>query len=126
MKSAEVRELLPHAADEVIHRDGSCWSEGRGLQNTQRVRRAFWEGPPQLPLADGRDHDQRSPRPAKPRSGRRSALGSASTEAKDAALEATARLLGERSAEILEANAADLADERAAGLTDGAARPARR
>jgi glutamate-5-semialdehyde dehydrogenase len=44
-------------------------------------------------------------------------LGSASTEAKDAALEATARLLGERSAEILEANAADLADERAAGLT---------
>jgi glutamate-5-semialdehyde dehydrogenase len=44
-------------------------------------------------------------------------LGSASTEAKDAALEATARLLGERSAGILEANAADLADERAAGLT---------
>ncbi len=44
------------------------------------------------------------------------ALGSASTEAKDAALEVTARLLGERSAEILEANAADLADERAAGL----------
>jgi glutamate-5-semialdehyde dehydrogenase len=32
-------------------------------------------------------------------------------------LEATARLLGERSAEILEANAADLADERASGLT---------
>jgi glutamate-5-semialdehyde dehydrogenase len=32
------------------------------------------------------------------------------------ALEATARLLGERSAEILEANAADLADERADGL----------
>lgn len=29
---------------------------------------------------------------------------------------ATARLLGERTAEILEANAADLADERAAGL----------
>src|SRR3954447_10749209 len=45
-------------------------------------------------------------------------LGSASTEAKNAALEATARLLGERSAEILEANAADLADERAEGLTD--------
>ncbi len=45
------------------------------------------------------------------------ALGSASTEAKDAALTATARLLGERSAQILEANAADLADERAAGLT---------
>jgi glutamate-5-semialdehyde dehydrogenase len=43
-------------------------------------------------------------------------LGSASTAAKDAALEATARLLGERTAEILEANAADLADERAAGL----------
>jgi glutamate-5-semialdehyde dehydrogenase len=45
-------------------------------------------------------------------------LASASTEAKDAALAAVARLLGERSAEILEANAADLADERAAGLTE--------
>jgi glutamate-5-semialdehyde dehydrogenase len=45
-------------------------------------------------------------------------LGSASTPAKDAALEATARLLGERTAEILEANAADLADERAAGLSE--------
>jgi glutamate-5-semialdehyde dehydrogenase len=33
------------------------------------------------------------------------------------ALEATARLLGERTAEILEANAADLDDERAVGLT---------
>jgi glutamate-5-semialdehyde dehydrogenase len=38
--------------------------------------------------------------------------------AKDAALEATARLLEERTAEIFEANAADLADERAAGLTE--------
>ncbi|HEY1356149.1 MAG TPA: glutamate-5-semialdehyde dehydrogenase [Solirubrobacterales bacterium] len=44
-------------------------------------------------------------------------LGSASTEAKDAALEATARLLGERAGEVLEANAADLADERAAALS---------
>ncbi|MBA3865720.1 MAG: glutamate-5-semialdehyde dehydrogenase [Solirubrobacterales bacterium] len=44
-------------------------------------------------------------------------LASASTEAKNAALEATARLLEERSAEILEANAADLADEHAADLT---------
>jgi glutamate-5-semialdehyde dehydrogenase len=44
-------------------------------------------------------------------------LASASTASKDAALEATARLLGERTAEILEANAADLADERATGLT---------
>jgi glutamate-5-semialdehyde dehydrogenase len=44
-------------------------------------------------------------------------LASASTEAKDAALAATARLLGERAGEILEANAADLADERAGGLT---------
>jgi glutamate-5-semialdehyde dehydrogenase len=44
-------------------------------------------------------------------------LAGASTAAKDAALEATARLLGERSAEILEANAADLADERAVALT---------
>jgi glutamate-5-semialdehyde dehydrogenase len=44
-------------------------------------------------------------------------LAGASTEAKDAVLEATARLLSERSAEILDANAADLADERAAGLT---------
>jgi glutamate-5-semialdehyde dehydrogenase len=45
-------------------------------------------------------------------------LASASTAAKNAALEATARLLEERTAEILEANAADLADERAAGLTE--------
>ncbi len=45
------------------------------------------------------------------------ALASASTASKDAALEATARLLGERAGEILEANAADLADERAAELT---------
>jgi len=44
-------------------------------------------------------------------------LASATTEAKNAALEATARLLEERSAEILEANAADLADERAANLS---------
>jgi glutamate-5-semialdehyde dehydrogenase len=44
-------------------------------------------------------------------------LASASTAAKDAALGATARLLGERAADVLEANAADLADERAAGLT---------
>jgi len=44
-------------------------------------------------------------------------LASASTDAKNAALEATARLLGERSEEMLEANAADLADEGAAGLT---------
>ncbi|MGC1166869.1 MAG: glutamate-5-semialdehyde dehydrogenase [Solirubrobacterales bacterium] len=45
-------------------------------------------------------------------------LASASTEAKDAALLATARLLEERTAEILEANAADLADERAVGLSE--------
>jgi glutamate-5-semialdehyde dehydrogenase len=45
-------------------------------------------------------------------------LASASTEAKNAALEATARLLEERTAEILEANAADLADEQAVGLTE--------
>jgi glutamate-5-semialdehyde dehydrogenase len=44
-------------------------------------------------------------------------LGAASTEVKDAALEAIARLLGERVADVLEANAADLADERADGLT---------
>jgi glutamate-5-semialdehyde dehydrogenase len=44
-------------------------------------------------------------------------LAGVSTVSKDAALEATARLLGERTGEILEANAADLADERAAGLT---------
>jgi glutamate-5-semialdehyde dehydrogenase len=44
-------------------------------------------------------------------------LAGVSTASKDAALEATARLLGERTAEVLEANAADLADERAAGLT---------
>jgi glutamate-5-semialdehyde dehydrogenase len=46
------------------------------------------------------------------------ALASTSTEAKNTALEATARLLGERGAEILEANAADLADERAVGLSE--------
>ncbi len=45
-------------------------------------------------------------------------LAGASTEAKNAALQATARLLGERMEEILEANAADLADERAAGLSE--------
>ncbi|MFN8217457.1 MAG: glutamate-5-semialdehyde dehydrogenase [Solirubrobacterales bacterium] len=44
-------------------------------------------------------------------------LASASTAAKNAALEATARLLEERRGEILDANAGDLADERAAGLT---------
>jgi glutamate-5-semialdehyde dehydrogenase len=46
------------------------------------------------------------------------ALAGASSEAKNAALEATARLLEERTAEILEANAADLADERALGLSE--------
>jgi len=45
------------------------------------------------------------------------ALGSAETAAKDAALEAAARLLDERAAGIVEANAADLADERASGLS---------
>ena len=45
-------------------------------------------------------------------------LASASTEAKNAALEATALLLEERTPEVLEANAADLADERAVALTD--------
>jgi glutamate-5-semialdehyde dehydrogenase len=46
------------------------------------------------------------------------ALASAPTEAKDAALEATARLLEERAAEVLAANAADLADDRAQGLSE--------
>jgi glutamate-5-semialdehyde dehydrogenase len=45
-------------------------------------------------------------------------LASASTESKNAALAATARLLEERTGQILEANAADLADERAAGLSE--------
>jgi glutamate-5-semialdehyde dehydrogenase len=45
------------------------------------------------------------------------ALGTASTEAKDATLEAIARLLGERVADVLEANAADLGDDHAEGLT---------
>jgi len=44
-------------------------------------------------------------------------LGGAPIEVRNAALEATARLLGERTGEILEANAADLADGRAEGLT---------
>ncbi len=46
------------------------------------------------------------------------ALASADTETKNAALEATARLLEERVEAILEANAGDLADEHAAGLTE--------
>jgi glutamate-5-semialdehyde dehydrogenase len=46
------------------------------------------------------------------------ALAGASTDAKNAALEATARLLEDRSSQILEANAADLADERAEGLSE--------
>ena len=44
-------------------------------------------------------------------------LAGAPTGTKNVALEATARLLGERAAEILEANAADVADERAEGLS---------
>ncbi|HXV05559.1 MAG TPA: glutamate-5-semialdehyde dehydrogenase [Solirubrobacterales bacterium] len=44
-------------------------------------------------------------------------MAAASTGTKDAALEAIARLLEERTDEVLEANAADLADERAAALT---------
>jgi glutamate-5-semialdehyde dehydrogenase len=46
------------------------------------------------------------------------ALASAPTATKNAALEATARLLGERAEAVLETNAADLADERATGLSD--------
>jgi glutamate-5-semialdehyde dehydrogenase len=45
-------------------------------------------------------------------------LASAPTETKNAALEATAQLLEERTAAILEANAGDLGDERAAGLSE--------
>ena len=45
------------------------------------------------------------------------AMGGASSEAKDAALGAIARLLGERSGVILEANALDVADEKAEGLS---------
>lgn len=45
-------------------------------------------------------------------------LARASSAQKNAALEATARLLEERTAEILEANAADLADEHAARLNE--------
>jgi glutamate-5-semialdehyde dehydrogenase len=44
-------------------------------------------------------------------------LGDAPTAAKDAALDATVRLLGERATAVLEANAADLSDERAGQLT---------
>jgi glutamate-5-semialdehyde dehydrogenase len=44
-------------------------------------------------------------------------LGGASGEVKNAALEAIARLLGERVGDVLEANADDLADERAEGLS---------
>ncbi|HEY5976383.1 MAG TPA: glutamate-5-semialdehyde dehydrogenase [Solirubrobacterales bacterium] len=45
-------------------------------------------------------------------------LASATSDAKDAALAATAELLDERAADILEANAADLGDEHAEGLSD--------
>jgi glutamate-5-semialdehyde dehydrogenase len=45
-------------------------------------------------------------------------LGVASTATKDAALDAIARLLAERTGEVLEANAADIADERAEGLSE--------
>jgi len=45
-------------------------------------------------------------------------LAASPTGARNAALAATARLLGERAGQVLEANAADLADERAAGLTE--------
>ena len=107
-----MRELLPHAADEV--------DPPRPLRAARALRRLRGVGGPtlQLPFADGRDHDHRRRESAQPPSAPRWRSASASTEAKDAALEATARLLGERSAEILEANAADLADERAAGLTE--------
>jgi glutamate-5-semialdehyde dehydrogenase len=44
-------------------------------------------------------------------------LATASATQRNAALEAIARLLGERVADVLEANAADLGDERAEGLT---------
>jgi glutamate-5-semialdehyde dehydrogenase len=46
------------------------------------------------------------------------ALATASTDAKNTALDATARLLEERVEAILDANAGDLADERAGGLTE--------
>jgi glutamate-5-semialdehyde dehydrogenase len=45
-------------------------------------------------------------------------LARAPRETRDAALEATARLLEERTPQILEANLADLADERAEGLSE--------
>ena len=86
MKSAEVRELLPHAADEVIHRD-------RFVPASSSAATA---GASQLPLADGRDHDDRR-RSLRSREARRAGPRQRPTAAKDAALEATARLLGERS-----------------------------
>jgi len=46
------------------------------------------------------------------------ALATASSDQRNAALAATARLLGERADQVLEANAADLADERASGLAE--------
>jgi len=46
------------------------------------------------------------------------ALATAPSDQRNAALAATARLLGERADQVLEANAADLADERAGGLTE--------
>jgi glutamate-5-semialdehyde dehydrogenase len=80
----------------------------------------FWEGAPGrswLPLADMAITTRSIEESCV--AARRAAreLAGASTAVKDAALLATARLLGERTGEILEANAGDLADERAAGLT---------
>jgi glutamate-5-semialdehyde dehydrogenase len=80
----------------------------------------FWEGPPALaatlnPTMATTTRSVEESCVAAKRAARK--LGSVTTAAKDAALEATAGLLGERTEEILEANAADLADERAAGLS---------
>ena len=76
MKSAEVRELLPHAADEVIHRDRFVLaSEGSGSppQTLSEAPPSVSGAAPDPPatLSGWRDHDNRSPRSALPPSGLR-------------------------------------------------------
>ena len=99
-----MRELLPHAADEVIHRDRFVLSDA-GSRVPLPLRSAGsrdcrrWEGHPAL-LATLSGHGVTTTTVAETCAAAKRAaraLASASTEAKDAALEATARLLGERS-----------------------------
>ena len=116
LKSEQVRELLPHAADEVIHRDRFVSSSGR--EERPGPQRAPAGAPRRLPFIRMAVTTTTVPETcAAAKRAARALAGALRPRPRTPALEATARLLGERSAEILEANAADLADERAAGLS---------